>query len=217
MKTTITLYDYIESELQRQGKNEFFNGNEMTFENITFFNDDSSFMRKMMKYDKEVSYIVDNKFFIGQKLENPDNDLKFKKGFFLRFMNRQINRQTIEDFATQVAYTFIANEEYINRLYNDLDQYLSNKTISEQTQTGNTTTDNRSAYSELPQDNVQLDVNSTVMESAKDNTISRNKQQNDNQNNSENTSYKLDDLMKINGLIDQIYDVFDKKCFLQIW
>src|SRR5699024_6908441 len=47
-----------------------------------------------------------------------------------------------------------------------------------QTVTGNTTTDNRQARSDLPQNRVNLDVNNTIMATANENDISRNKQTN---------------------------------------
>lgn len=212
MKVTATLYDFIESELIKQGNNEFVSDGE-----LVLFDDEFSFMKRMMKYDDTVSDIVDERFFIGQKLQDEEADKKFKQGFLNRFLDRQINRQTLEAFATQVVYVFISNEDYLNRLYSDLDQYLLNKQVNTQDDSSTNTTDNRSAFAELPQNNVQLDVDSTKMDYANDNTISRNKQTNKQNSSSESSQYRLDDLLKINGLIELIYDKFDEKCFLQIW
>ena len=59
------------------------------------------------------------------------------------------------------------------------------------------------------------------MKSADDNTISRNKQKNNQQTDgtTKGTSkeYQLDQLLKTNGLLDTILDDFDRKCFLQFW
>lgn len=212
MSKTTTLYDILQSELIRSGKNEFMNGDQ-----IVLFDDRFSFMKKIMHYDSDVELIVNEKFFIGQSLNNIEHDKKFKQAFIHRFLDRRINQQTLEIFANRVAYTFLTNEDYINRIYNDLDLYLSSKQTNTQRTVGTNVTDNRSAYSELPQDNVHLDVDSTVMTTAKDNTISRNKQRNDQENSTENNQYRLDDLLKINGLLDRVFDVFDKTCFMQTW
>src|SRR5699024_5058452 len=63
------------------------------------------------------------------------------------------------------------------------------------------------------------------MDHATDNTISRNKQKNKQETEgetsgkteSENKTYQLDELLKSNGLLEQVYDIFDRKCFLQVW
>ena len=137
--------------------------------------------------------------------------------FLNKFITREINRQTIEAFALQMSYVFMEQERFINQIYTDLEKYIAGTQTNSQTSTGSNTSDNRSAFSQLPQDNVQLDVDSTIMESASDNTISRNKQSNESQNSGETKMYRLDELLKTNGLLDQILNVFDQKCFLQVW
>lgn len=212
MTVTATLNDFIESELVKQGFNEITNGKE-----LVYFDSNFALSKKIMSYDVDVAEIVNNYFFLGHTLDNPDNDKHFKKGFLTRFLNREINRQTFEAFSMQVVYTFMTQEDYVNRLYTDLDKYLANTQVNKQENDGMTTSDNRSAFSELPQNNVQLDVNDTVMTTANDNTISRNKQTNNGKSNGETSNYRLDELFKINGLLDQVYTKFDENCFLQVW
>ena len=145
--------------------------------------------------------------------------------FLYRFINRQINRQTVESFKMQLLYTFLNHQDFLNRLAKDLDQYLTNATeqeqINQQLTDGTTTNDNRQAFASLPQTNVNIDVNDTNMKSADDNTISRNKQKNNQQTDgtTKGTSkaYQLDQLLKSNGILDTILDDFDRKCFLQFW
>jgi len=63
------------------------------------------------------------------------------------------------------------------------------------------------------------------MESANDNTISRNKQTNNQENTSDNVStnnieaktYQLETLLQTSEVFEQTLDTFDKKCFLQFW
>lgn len=267
-QVTVTLYDIIQSELINKGFNEFVDNEG----NLIFFKDEYQFMTKIFSYDADISSIMD-KLFTGLSLNQPEHDHHFKKAFLFRFLDRRINRQTIEAFKLLLYTTFLSNQDYMNRVYKDLELYLLQTKTSEQknnqsnidtshqtnvqntrqlnTQTnkqdsdGTSTTDNRDAESTLPQDNVQLDVNSTVMDSANTNRISRNKQLNNQksigetsgENTSENDSitsgrntsdvngtttseykdYNLEQLFKTNGLHDQIYSVFDGKCFMQTW
>lgn len=212
MTVIATLNEFIETELIKKGFDEITNGKE-----LVYFDSNFALSKKIMSYDEDVAEIVNQYFFLGHKLVNPDNDKHFKKGFMTRFLNREINRQTFEAFSMQVVYTFMTTEDYVNRIYTDLDKYLANTQINKQENDSSNITDNRSAFSELPQNNVQLDVNDTVMTSANDNTISRNKQTNNGKSNGETSNFRLDELFKINGLLDQVYTKFDENCFLQVW
>lgn len=265
---TVTLFNYIQSELIKRGLNEFEDANG----NLLFFNEDAQFMTKIFSYDADVSTIVD-KLFTGQSLPDAAHDQHFKKTFVYHFLNRRINRQTIEAFRMELLSTFLMNQSYINRVYADLELFLlqtaqgeqssknihqentnqssttNNEQNNQQTDTqqtnGTNTTDNREADARLPQNNIQLDVNSTLMTAADSNRISRNKQLSDQEtlnevngftsgsteniassdvlgtsnddSTNESKAYSLDELFKTNGLEEQIYNVFDRKCFMQIW
>lgn len=225
---TTTLYNVIRSELIKEGFNEFVDGDG----NLIIFEEESQFMTKILNYDSDVQNIVE-KLFTGASLTNRENDEHFKKTFLYRFLNRQINFQTIESFRISLLSTFLMNQHYMNTVYADLDNYITqsqinentNKQTNEQRTDGSTTADNRQAYAQLPQNNVQLDVDSTIMESANDNTISRNKQVNQQENTgettgesrSENKSYQLNALLQSSTIMENIFNEFDRKCFLQVW
>lgn len=225
---TTTLYNVIRSELIKEGFNEFVDDDG----NLIIFEEESQFMTKILTYDSDVQKIV-NKLFTDLSLNDLEKDEHFKQTFLMRFLNRQINFQTIESFKVSLLSTFLINERFINTVYDDLDKYINQSQINENTnkQTnkqktdGSTTADNRQAYSQLPQNNVQLDVNSTIMESANDNTISRNKQINQQENTgetlgeskTENKSYQLNELLKSSQIMENIFNEFDRKCFLQVW
>ena len=257
--TTTTLYKIVQSELYALGHD-----NEIVDKegNLVFFDNDFQVMTKVMSYDNDVKGIMDH-IFNGLQLTDPAHDQHFKQTFFYRFINREINRQTVESFMFELISTFLTNQDYINRIYNDMEKYIlgysetnqdnnqdsndlktsnsknNSSNISESTSTGKTTTDNRQARSELPQSNINLDVNNTIMQSANENDISRNKQNNDQTNTDEQTSinetenqdqseshssgesnsisktYQLDQLFKTNNVLDRIMNEFDKKCFMQ--
>ncbi len=228
MMRTTTIYNIIHSELIKRGYNEIVDDEG----NLIYFDSDYQFMTKIFSYDEDISEIV-NDLFNGNVLDDPVHDEHFKRSFFYRFINRQINRQTIESFKLELLSVFMSNKTYINMVYEDLEDYILQKNISNseneqnnnQVNSGSTTSDNRSAFSDLPQSTANLDVNSTVMQYPTDNTISRNKQTNQqqtdgsttNESNSENRSYSLDELFKSNGVLENILNIFDVKCFLQVW
>src|SRR5690606_37407590 len=150
-----------------------------------------------------------------------------------RFINRRINRQTIESFKLELLSVFLTHQDYINRVYMDMEKYVTqtatsesqNKQTNHQQTDGTTTSDNRSAFADLPQTAVNLDVDNTIMQYPSDNTISRHKQTNRQQTDgetlgehvSENKVYRLDELFKTNGVLEDIFNKFDQKCFMQVW
>lgn len=225
---TTTLFNVIRSELIKKGLNEFVDDEG----NLILFKEEHQFMTKILSYDEDVSEIVDN-LFSGLSLKDPDHDLHFKKTFIYRFINRRINRQTIESFKLELLSVFLTHQDYINRVYMDMEKYVTqtatseskNKQTNQQQTDGTTTSDNRSAFADLPQTAVNLDVDNTIMQYPSDNTISRHKQRNrqqtdgttTNESNSENKMYQLDVLLKSNGILENILNIFDVKCFMQVW
>lgn len=191
-KYTTTINDYISGELKRLGHNEFINDG-----NLTMNDPEYAFIQKILFYDEDVQEIVDDKIFKGFKFTDEDVDKNFKETFVARFLDREINRQTIEAFAAQVLYVTLTHQEWILRIFGkDMEKYLENhetmqsedegtqdqKTENNQTNkqnvTGNDTSENREALSTLPQNAVNIDVNNTELDYADENTISKDKRDN---------------------------------------
>lgn len=291
---TITLNEYINSELGLMGQNEFIDKDGK----LILFDEDFQFIQKILKYDDDVHNIVTKKIFKGYTLPNKDVDKFFKKSFITRFLDREIGRQTIEAFSSQVLYVTLTHQEYIQTVFgseyqkyfeqhvdyntdtfgNTIEQSTehgetkqtqesntkdthtdtTNETHSDTSTTnGQTTTDDRSAESTLPQSEVNINVNNSELSYADTNNISKNKgtsstdvdssgqsetKNNGNRNSdfngqtdglsdnernaqSDNTSntksltksYLLDNLKTIYDMKDQLYNTYDKKCFLHIW
>lgn len=132
-KYTITLNDILRSELQKAGHNEFVNNGRLTFNNEEF-----AFIQKILRFDEDVKNIVDDKIFKGFKFNDERIDRYFKEAFITRFLDRQINRQTIEAFASQVLYVSITHEDYIYTVFgNDMQRYLENHTTTDTEDKGN--------------------------------------------------------------------------------
>lgn len=256
MKTTTTLMDILQGELHRSGKSEFYQKN-----HIEWFNDDYAFIQKVLKYDPDVQTIVDRIFFRGFKFGSKNTNDKFKKAFIVRFLNREIAFQTVEIFSARVLSKCLAQETYITECFDNLADFIHDRqlgtTHSQTDSTSNTKTnntsnsngtsnsdgsnqsDNRTLQSDLPSNNVNLNIDDTVLDYGNQNNISRDKVINYNNNettndsesngtndqtgqvigNGQTTSEKADinSLHQANQLIEEILDDFDRDCFLQIW
>ena len=236
MMITTTLYKYFQSELIKEGENEFFQPNQESYFDppidFVWFDEKYQFTTKLMTYDDDIEKITNN-LFGGLKLKNDEHDKHFKKMFVNRFIERQINRQTIEAFKMILISTFMSQQEFINNVYENMENFIKQKSVSNQKNNqsnkqktdGSTVTNNRSAFADLPQSTTNLDVDNTVMSNATDNTISKNKQENNQQvdgetvgkTDGETTSFQFDELIKSSEIMNTILQEFDRKCFLQIW
>lgn len=292
-KYTATLMEIIQSELQNMGHDEFINKGHLTFNDSEF-----AFIQKVLRYDEDVQKIVNSVFFKGFKFNDELIDRYFKESFVTRFIDREIGRQTVEAFASQVLYVTLTREDYIYTVFGqEMQKYMEQhtETISEDRGKGleNTTeqgqtkqrtqdkthedyrddtnekyqdttneenssrSDNRSAESTLPQSEVNLNVDNTVLDYADTNNISRDKSvgtkdteskgtkdvhsegdkdgtldsrvngESDSKRNSQNETqanhegltktYLVDNLEKIKNMRDEIFNIYDQKCFLHIW
>src|SRR5699024_9585845 len=172
--TTTTIFNIIRSELIKKGHSEFESVTPQTdvfpLGEFVFYMQDYQFTEKTLRYDEDVTDIIDYIFF-GVSLNKEVHDKHFKKGFLSRFVNRQINRQIVETIKMELLSTYISNETFINTIYEDLEKYIeqTNTTngetnqINKQLNDGSTTTDNRQAFADLPQSSTNLDVDNTVM------------------------------------------------------
>ena len=228
---TATVHDLIESELTAAGYDEF-----MTDGQITFLNKSTSVTHKILTYDEDVHAVVTDAFFQGFTFTDP-MDKPFKKMFVNRFWNREINRQTLEDFSNKLLYVTLSRQHYIETVFADLLAYVNNEStttgngdsFNETIHTGNQIqiSDSRQLESDLPQDNINLNVDNTTLNYGNRNSISRNKNQNDSDStntvtatngNETITSVKnLEKLIQSEKIWDEIFNIYDKACFLQTW
>lgn len=248
-KFTTTINEYITGELKRLGHGEFINNGDLTYNDSEY-----AFIQKILFYDEDVQKIVDDKIFKGFKFTDEDTDRSFKEIFVARFLDREINRQTIEAFASQVLYVTLTHQDWILKVFGeDLEKYVNNHVTNEseetgtqdqttknnqtntQNVTGKDTTENREALSTLPQNEINIDVDNDELDYADENTISKDKKNNEQETTGEqksdgsqkqesnttqeslNKTYNMTNLQELYALKDQLFMEYDKKCFLQIW
>lgn len=234
--TTTTLFNVIRSELQKAGFNEFEGSKPATdvfpFGDFLYYDKDSQFTEKILNFDYDVQTIV-GWLFHGHSLDYVFHDEHFKKMFILYFANRQIKFQTIESFKFKLVSTFMQQKQYLNTLYDDLDKYINNMNTSKnkslgstnQTNTSQSVDQNRQAFADTPQDEVNLNLDNDRMTYATDNTISKNKNNSNSKNDTivksdneqTNYNYQLDTFIKSSLVYNNVMKTFDKECFLQIW
>lgn len=212
MNYNSTLYDILQSELINSGKNEFVDNGK-----IVAFNPDYTFMKKVIVYDTDVEKITNEILFHGVKLDNPEHDKKFKKQFINRFLNHSFKYQTIEMVSNQIINTFMNNMDFLNSYYNDIDLFITGKSIGTGKNSSNSISDSRVADSTLPQSEVNINVDNTILDYADSNTISRMKDKSESNNNNENLRYNIESLEKSRLLLEQVFDDFENKCFMFTW
>lgn len=131
-KHTTTIMEILQSELQRKGLNEFVNNNR-----ISFSNKDYAFIQKIMHYDDDVNDIVNQTLFKGFKFTDERIDRYFKESFVTKFLDREIGRQTVEAFASQVLYVTLTHEDYIYTVYgSEMIKYLEQQSEGKSTDIG---------------------------------------------------------------------------------
>lgn len=211
-KTTTTIFEIIKSELIHSGKKEFYNDNK-----LTFFDDDFQFIKKIAKYDKDVELIVTKRIFLDFYFDNKELDIFFKQTFCNMFSNREIGRQTLEDFAMVLQTNMLTMQEYIILLYENYKDMLKGKSQTTSIRNNETSDAYRNLYSTLPQDNVNLNVKDTVLNYGDNNTISLTQNESNAVNNDTTIKFDLDTLLKSKLIFKDIFYEIDKTCFLQKW
>lgn len=215
-KHTTTLMDILRSELIKRGKNEFINDGR-----LTFFDDKYAFIEKVAKFDDDVYDIVTKHFFGNRSYPDKTIDRNFKEAFTNRFMDRQIGRQTMEAFQSQVVSLFIQYSEYIYYTFGHLDDFIENKATSEthSDEQSTETSDYRGLEATLPQTEVNLNITDDDLNYADTNNINKRQDKGNREanSNSENRTFNPDNLDKVFEMKERIMNKFDQKCFLQIW
>lgn len=236
MKTTTTIMDIIQAGLINAGHNEFLNKINGVLQ-ITNHSDEFTFILKIQHYDDDVRAVVDSDIFGGFKFSSSAADLFFKRMFISRFLDRQINTQTLDLFRHHLISYCLANDSYVTMLYDNIEDYYlgthnsssdnTSATSNNSTTTNEATGGNNSAERDLPQDNVNLDLHADTTDYANTNSIFRSFDNSNSINDSSGTANSHSDGTDYNfdvGTLNMLkyqwtslLDDFDAKLFLQIW
>lgn len=193
-------------------KNEFFNDNQ-----LTYYNDDYRFIKKIMRYDEDVHEIVTKRLFMGFTFDDANMDKWFKQAFVNRFSSRQIGFQTIERFAQEVVAVTLSHEKEMLALYVNFEKMLSNMANSTTDGTNGQETQRRDVNSTLPQDKINLDFGTFSMDYADDNQIGRQQVKGTDHTETQSQRFDPSTFKMLQHLWDGYFYEYEERCFLNIW
>lgn len=198
--------------LKRKGKNELYNNNQ-----LTRFNTDYAFTRKVMLFDddiyKAVSYLLFGDFYFKYE----DVDKHFKKVFINKFKNRQIKKQTTDSFISEMLGIIFIYEDYLYYLYNNKDNLLVGKSVSTGTSQSIGENKHRDANVELSDSTPNFDLQNDIIQNAKSSSAYVSNDKNNAENYSDNINYSFNNLEKFRNNLDYVFNKIDKKCFCQVF
>lgn len=212
-KVTTSLSDIMQSELIKDGFDEMVDKEG----NLVFYDDNFSFIQKILRYEPEVEKVVTEKIFGGYSFESELVDKTIKRLFLKRFYDREINRQTLESFALQVQNVSLTYENYINEAVLNISKYILGESSSDNTGENSNESNHRALMADLPQNNINMSLQNDVLDFATTNNISKDLTKGKTKGNTKNQKYDLGQLIKSKEILNDIMNKYDKKCFLQRW
>ena len=209
VKTTSRLYDIIYGELERHRVEIYRSNNQIIF-------NQANLMRKTLEY-KDTFFIkmLQETLFYGTS--NINKRERFEREFLQRFINRVIKYQTVDLFATYLASFVSEYQELINYTYDKYDMLVTGQVETVSNNNSTSTNKANSIYSNLPQNQINMNLDIDTLDYADDNTISKSRATNSGMDRSTSSAYDIDALSKITALKEQIFKDMDNLLFSQIY
>lgn len=209
MKTTTRLYDIIYGELERHRAEIYRSNNQIIF-------NQNNLMRKTLEYkDPYFINMLRETLFFGTTTINQRE--RFEREFLQRFINRVIKYQTVDLFSTYLA-TFVSEyQELINYCYDKYDMLVTGQVDTVSNNNSTSTNKSNSIYSNLPQNQINMNLDIDTLDYADDNTISKSRNTNSVTDKSTSSAYDIDALSKISALKEQIFKDIDNLLFSQLY
>lgn len=209
MKTTSRLYDIIYAELETHRVEIYRSNNQIIF-------NQNNLMRKTLEYkDPNFIKMLEDNLFYGTSAIN--QRVRFEREFLQRFINRVIKFQTVDLFTTYLA-TFVSEyQELINYTYDKYDLVVTGQVETVSNNNSTSTNKSNSIYSNLPQNQINMNLDIDTLDYADDNTISKTRSTNSGTDRSTSSAYDIDALSKISALKEQIFKDMDSLLFSQIY
>lgn len=209
MKTTTRLYDIIYGELDRHRVEIYRSNNQIIF-------NQNNLMRKTLEYKdpKFIKMLQDNLFYATSNINQRE---RFEREFLQRFINRVIKYQTVDLFSTYLASFISEYQDLINYTYDKYDLLVTGQVETVSNNNSTTTNKSNSIYSNLPQNQINMNLDIDTLDYADDNTISKSRATNRGTDRSTSSAYDIDALSKISVLKEQIFKDMDSLLFSQIY
>lgn len=208
VKTTSRLYDIIYGELECHRAEIYRSNNQLIF-------NQNNLMRKTLEYkDPYFINMLRETLFYGTTTINQRE--RFEREFLQRFINRVIKYQTVDLFSTYIA-TFVSEyQELINYCYDKYDMLVTGQVDTVSNNNSTSTNKSNSIYSNLPQNQINMNLDIDTLDYADDNTITKNRATNSGTDKSTSSAYDIEALSKISALKEQIFRDMDKLLFSQL-
>ena len=173
-------------------------------------------MRKTLEYkDPYFIKILRETLFFGTTTINQRE--RFEREFLQRFINRVIKYQTLDLFATYLASFLSEYHELINYCYDKYDMLVLGQVDTVSNNNSTSTNKSNSIYSNLPQNQINMNLDIDTLDYADDNTITKSRATNSGTDKSTSSAYDIDALSKISALKEQIFKDMDSLLFSQIF
>ena len=209
VKTTTRLYDIIYGELERHRAEIYRSNNQLIF-------NQANLMRKTLEYkDPNFIKMLQETLFYGTSSINQRE--RFEREFLQRFINRVIKYQTFDLFSTYLASFVSEYKELINYTYDKYDMLVTGQVDTVSNNNSTSTNKSNSIYSNLPQNQINMNLDIDTLDYADDNTISKSRATNSGTDRSTSSAYDIEALGKISALKEQIFKDMDSLLFSQIY
>lgn len=209
VKTTTRLYDIIYGELETHKVEIYRTNNQIIF-------NQANLMRKTLEYkDPNFIKMLQETLFYGTS--NIKQRERFEREFLQRFINRVIKYQTFDLFSTYLASFVSEYQELINYTYDKYDLLVTGQVETVSNNNSTSTNKSNSIYSNLPQNQINMNLDIDTLDYADDNTISKSRSTNNGTDKSTSSAYDIDALSKISALKEQIFKDMDNLLFSQLY
>lgn len=209
MKTTSRLYDIIYGELDRHRVEIYRNNNQIIF-------NQANLMRKTLEYkDPNFIKMLQETLFYGTS--NINQRERFEREFLQRFINRVIKYQTVDLFSAYLASFISEYQELINYCYDKYDMLVTGQVDTVSNNNSTSTNKTNSIYSNLPQNQINMNLDIDTLDFADDNTISKSRATNSGTDKSTSSAYDIEALSKISALKEQIFKDMNSLLFSQLY
>ena len=173
-------------------------------------------MRKTLEYkDPNFIRMLQETLFYGTS--NINQRERFEREFLQRFINRVIKYQTVDLFSTYLATFISEHQELINYTYDKYDMLVTGQVDTVSNNNSTSTNKTNSIYSNLPQNQINMNLDIDTLDYADDNTISKNRATNSGTDRSTSSAYDIEALSKISALKEQIFKDMDSLLFSQLY
>ena len=209
VKTTSRLYDIIYGELDRHRVEIYRSNNQIIFNK-------ANLMRKTLEY-KDTNFIkmLQETLFYGTS--NINQRERFEREFLQRFINRVIKFQTVDLFSSYLASFVSEYQELINYTYDKYDMLVTAQVETVTNNNSTSTNKSNSIYSNLPQNQINMNLDIDTLDYADDNTISKSRATSSGTDRSTSSAYDIEALSKISALKEQFFKDMDNLLFSQIY